>query len=53
MAKPRVLIEGSHHLRYASDLLLAADMKPVRGATRGERIMSLDEIQIAGTAISD
>lgn len=51
MAKPRVLIEGSDPFALdASDLLLAADMKPVRGATRGERIDEiLHEIQIAGT----
>jgi hypothetical protein len=51
MAKPRVLIEGSDPFALdASDLLLAADMKPVRGATRGGRIDEiLHEIQIAGT----
>jgi hypothetical protein len=50
MAQPRVLIVGSNQFADdASDLLIAADMKPVRRASRGERFDEiLHEIQIAG-----
>lgn len=51
MARPRVLIEGSEPFTLdASDLLLAADMKPVRGGTKGQRIDKiLHEIEMPET----